>query len=597
MPAIESNDFTVGDVLKDFYSVPDYQREYVWGEDQVEQLLLDIRSEQADDPTAEYFVGSIVTCEGRRGRLDLIDGQQRMTTLFVILCAYRDRLRALGQPSSAAVDSLLATQKVDLKGEESFEVRLDLQYEDAGNLIGNLVEGRFPEPEKLTRSMTNIVSAYDTATDFYQREFAEDITAHRAFFGYLINRVKLIRVKTDSLARALKIFETINDRGVGLDAMDLLKNLLFMKAKAAEFEKLKLGWKSLVDALHAAGEKPLRFLRYVILSNYGEQKLREDELYGWLVKNELKVGYATRPLEFVSMLNDAVRAYINFMRGLDQHGRPHPDVEALQALTGKSTRQHLILLLAGRNLTADVFSALCRDAEQLLFVYLITRGNNREFETMFPAWAIQLPKIKTIDEYYAFATDTFEKRRKELAVRFLHEFPLLDMASLKKFQQRYIVAKLTQAVDIAAFGATSEGHRWLSRYCDSSASHIEHITPQTPDDDVRYEFGDGADDHEVIWSIGNLALAEAAINHSLGNKPYTGAEGAYAAKQPLKSDVYPHSQYLLTRSISKKISIGRNTAIDKAIAEFEQFTVWNRDAVSRRAELLTHLASRVWGLI
>ena len=271
MPAIESNDFTISDVLKDFYAVPDYQREYVWRKEEVEQLLSDIRDEQADDPNTEYFMGSIVICEGENGRFDLIDGQQRMTTLFVILCAYRDRLTALHQVSSAVVDSLLATQKADLKGHESFEVRLDLQYEDAGGLLAGLVAGKLPEGMNWTRSITNIMAAYESTMIFYKHEFDDNVDALRAFFGYLINRVKLIRVKTDSLARALKIFETINDRGISLDDTDLLKNLLFREAKELEFEKLKVGWKSLVDALHQAKEKPLRFLRYVILSNYGEQ--------------------------------------------------------------------------------------------------------------------------------------------------------------------------------------------------------------------------------------------------------------------------------------------------------------------------------------
>jgi Protein of unknown function (DUF1524) len=149
-------------------------------------------------------------------------------------------------------------------------------------------------------------------------------------------------------------------------------------------------------------------------------------------------------------------------------------------------------------------------------------------------------------------------------------------------------------VDLAAFGATSEGHRWLSGYCDGGAAHIEHITPQTPDDDVRTEFGEGADDHNLIWSIGNLALAEAPINHSLGNKPFAGAEGTYLKKRPLKSAVYPQSQHLLTRSISGKVEIGRNSAIDRAVAEFEPFAAWNREAVIRRAQLLTALASKVW---
>ena len=241
-----------------------------------------------------------------------------------------------------------------------------------------------------------------------------------------------------------------------------------------------------------------------------------------------------------------------------------------------------------------MFAALCRDTERLLFVYLITRQNNREFETMFPSWAIKLQDIRTIDAYNSFAAGTFEKRRSELAGRFMREFAALEVESLKKFHQRYIIAKLTQAVDLAGYGETSEGHIWLSRYCDTGAAHIEHITPQTPDEDVRKEFGEGSDDPRVVWSIGNLALAEGAINSSLGNKPYAAGEGLYASKRPLKSNVYPNSQYLLTRSISKKIEIGRDTAIDRAVAEFEPFASWNREGVMRRAQMLTALASKVW---
>lgn len=57
------------------------------------------------------------------------------------------------------------------------------------------------------------------------------------------------------------MFETINDRGVGLNAMDLLKNLLFMKTSSEDYPRLKDRWKKLIDVLDDCGEKPLRFLR------------------------------------------------------------------------------------------------------------------------------------------------------------------------------------------------------------------------------------------------------------------------------------------------------------------------------------------------
>lgn len=85
---IQSDDLSISSLFQSFYAVPDYQREYVWETEQVEQLLTDILSEMAGDTpenSPEYFIGSIVVCPGRDGVLDLIDGQQRMTTIYITL--------------------------------------------------------------------------------------------------------------------------------------------------------------------------------------------------------------------------------------------------------------------------------------------------------------------------------------------------------------------------------------------------------------------------------------------------------------------------------------------------------------------------------
>jgi hypothetical protein len=85
-----------------------------------------------------------------------------------------------------------------------------------------------------------------------------------------------------------------------------------------------------------------------------------------------------------------------------------------------------------------------------------------------------------------------------------------------------------------------------------------------------------------VWSIGNLALAEGAINQSLGNMPFL-----------YKRTVYPQSQLLLTRSISAQISIGK-TAIDRAVQNLTSFSSWNAEAVRKRAVMLGALAEEVW---
>ena len=74
-----------------FFVVPDYQREYVWkADDEVEQFLQDIDNEA--DSGQSYFIGSIIIVKNNKGKYDVIDGQQRLTTIILALCAIRDLL-------------------------------------------------------------------------------------------------------------------------------------------------------------------------------------------------------------------------------------------------------------------------------------------------------------------------------------------------------------------------------------------------------------------------------------------------------------------------------------------------------------------------
>lgn len=583
---IQSQDIKIADVFQAFYAVPDYQREYVWETEQVEQLLTDINAELAgNDPATspEYFIGSIVVCPGGDGVLELIDGQQRMTTLFLTLCAIRDRLKALGESPSDALGHQIAATSVDATGRDHFRYRLDLQYEDSGDILVRIAKGTLDGAGSAsTRSIANIRNAYTVALDFLKREFGDDAAALRAFYGYLINKVKLIRIQTKDVAKALKIFETINDRGVGLDSMDLLKNLLFMKASRDAFEKLKTHWKELQDIIFDMGEKPLRFLRYFIFSRYDVDVLREDEIYGWFAKNEKLCGYAADPLGFAKELLRAAEAYRNFLRGYDQAGDKNRHLENLQLLGGKAARQHLILLLAGRHLPPDLFDQLAREVENLFFVYVITREPTRDFERNFARWAVDLRRITNEAELEEFIARRFVPSRRELSVRFDDAFRRLYVGSVQQYRLRYILAKLTQHIDLRAYGET-EGTKWLSRYT-GGGFEIEHILPQQPSEAARAEFG-AFEDQSITDRLGNLVLIEKSINASVGNRPYS-----------QKRNIYRQSQLLLTKALVERPKVGTSTKIDLAVADLEPFTEWNEAAVIKRQDMLTALAKSVWAV-
>lgn len=582
---IQSQDIKVADVFQSFYVVPDYQREYVWETDEVEQLLTDIHNELAGaDPAKapEYFIGSIVVCPGSHGVLDLIDGQQRMTTLFLTLCAIRDRFKELSQTPPGALGPQIAATSTDAAGLDQFRYRLDLQYEDSGDVLERIAKDEADQAIGTTRSISNILNAYQVATSFLRREFADDHSKLRAFYGYLTNKVKLIRIQTEDVAKALKIFETINDRGVGLDAMDLLKNLLFMKADRDQFDKLKKIWKEMQDTIYGMGEKPLRFLRYFIFSRYDVELLREDQIYSWFAKNEKLCQYGSAPIVFAKELLSAAQAYQRFLDGSDHRGKKNRFLENLQLLGGKAARQHLILLLAGRHLSEPLFDRLAREVENLFFVYVITREATRDFERNFARWSADVRKVQTDHEFAAFIAKSFEPAKAELGERFDDAIRRLYVGSVQQYRLRYILAKLSQHVDFQAFGDT-EGTKWLSRYT-SNGFEIEHIYPQTPTDESKQEFG-ATSDPNIANRIGNLVLVEKSINASLGNR-------AFSKKRP----VYLQSQLLLTRAVAERPKVGANTKIDAAVANLEPFDTWNEGAVVKRQEIIRNLARTIWNV-
>jgi hypothetical protein len=417
-PKIESQDLSVSDLFKDFYSVPDFQREYVWQREQVERLLQDIYDEFYDEEGRllsgpEYFLGSIVTCKGQDGTFQLIDGQQRMTTLYLILCVIRDLLRTLNAPPSKVLESQIADAATDPRTYEEVErFRVTLQYEDSEGVLDKIASGGAllsAIPEK-TASVRNILSAYRDIGEFLTTNLDSNPQYLREFHGVLTTRVKLIRIVTPSIANALKVFETINDRGVGLTPMDLLKNLLFMRTSSKDYPRLKDRWKKLVDTLDKCGEKALRFLRYYIMAHFEidyRKGIREDEIYDWFVKHSAACGIDQAPLDFLEKLIDCAQTHANFLACKDAGGNHNRYLRNL-ALLGGALRQHHILLMAARKLSSDLFNQLCLAIENLIFCYIITREPTKTFERNFARWSSELRNVKDKENLEIFIEKYFE---------------------------------------------------------------------------------------------------------------------------------------------------------------------------------------------
>jgi len=534
---IESQDFNVSELFKDFYSVPDFQREYVWQREQVEKLLQDIYNEFYDgesrilqDP--EYFLGSIVACKGDDGTYQLIDGQQRMTTLYLLLCVLRDTFKEIGVERSKVLESQIADAATDPRTYIEVErYRVTLQYEDSAGVLEKVAGGdtKLADISETTVSVKNILAAYRNIREFLVTNLGVDLKRLREFHGVLTTPVKMIRIVTPTIANVLKVFETIDDRGVGLDAIDLLKNLLFIRIGSKGYGNLKKRWKTLVDTLHRCREKPLRFLRYYIMAHHEieyHRGIREDEIYAWFVDHAEECGINTDPMGFVDRL--------------------------------------------------------CQSIENLFFCYIITREPTKTFERNFARWSANLCNVKTAQDFRVVIARCFIPDMQNHSDRFDFAFRELTQDRIQQYRIRYILAKLTQYVEEQAWGNPAYGR--IDHYI-AEKVEIEHILPANPRPDVRDAFDKLQEYATHVGRLVNLTLLEKTINGSVRNGSFKD-----------KASGYKQSSFLLTKSLVEKPQVGVNTQLNRAVAELIQFGRWNSAAIQKRQEMLAKLARKVWAM-
>ena len=593
--------YTIEEAFKHcFYVVPDYQREYVWQEKQIHQLLGDI-DDQFDNGGSQYFIGTILVSKQKDdGKIfDIIDGQQRLTTIFLVLCALRVLLK--GTEHERIVDNLLADSRTLPDGRIEHRFKLSPRYENANEIMEKIVEindiPKYVRTEiessgiRIYGALKNILDAYDIIFKFLSDNYNSKNELIR-YWGYLSSRIIFIQISTD-ISSALKIFETINERGVGLNPMDLLKNLLFTQVKEEKFTLIKDEWKKITSPLEENKEKPLRFLRYFLMANYkiedgrnDDAVIRENEIYDWLLrKNNVQLTqYDKLPFDFIRKIIGDVKHYINFSNSCGNDGKLNMAMSSLKRLTGEGFSLHYVLLLAAANLPKPLFDHFVVQLESFLFFYIFTKTPSKYLERNFSIWADEIREIsQSNDEILQrqklndFVDKNFKGNMDKKAPELEDALNRMNFNSMQKYRIRYLLCRLTEHVEMAFQGQSNR-----TNFDNYFNLEIEHILPSTPEEELLTSWQNRHPDdvpyNEAKDRLGNLCLLEKPINIVASNDFYEKKLPEYA-----KSGNY------LTRSLSGLAPVGENTSISRINEKLSSFDKWDYDDIEKRQSILVKL--------
>ena len=244
------------------YQVPPFQRNYAWGNDEIEQMLDDFFPTEESPDDTPYFLGSIVLAFQESGEHLILDGQQRLITVSLILAGLQDLLGGIDNPEAGGLSQFLTSGRIS----ERKKPKIRLQQNDDGLFETILTDYK---AAKVTRGFdrTAIGRALRKIEERIRPQSSEDSTTDSSLTGHylamaekVLYHVELVRIEAPSEADAFRLFETLNDRGLDLNAADLVKNKLFAQCGSRHLQDIIEIWQEIVE-LVGQGEM-VNFLRH-----------------------------------------------------------------------------------------------------------------------------------------------------------------------------------------------------------------------------------------------------------------------------------------------------------------------------------------------
>lgn len=253
------------------FIIPDYQRPYSWTSDQINTLFKDIWeftcNEGGTDKEGTYFLGSIVFYENKNGEQEIIDGQQRITSIFLLLRAIYTKLSKPKEKTEEAknfinkIEPLIwKTNKLTGKVEySSILLNSKVISETENEVLKKILE----TGEVNEKSEDNYSKNYNQILELIEEKSVENALMIYQFIYALLNQVIILPITADSQETALTIFSTLNDRGLPLSDADIFKAKIYNHLQSKEEKKEFIEkWKELEENTQNISENIQKLFYY-----------------------------------------------------------------------------------------------------------------------------------------------------------------------------------------------------------------------------------------------------------------------------------------------------------------------------------------------
>ena len=253
------------------FIIPDYQRPYSWTSDQINTLFKDIWeftcNEGGTDKEGTYFLGSIVFYENKNGEQEIIDGQQRITSIFLLLRAIYTKLSKPKEKTEEAknfinkIEPLIwKTNKLTGRVEySSILLNSKVISETENEVLKKILE----TGEVNERLEDNYSKNYNQILELIEEKSVENALMIYQFIYALLNQVIILPITADSQETALTIFSTLNDRGLPLSDADIFKAKIYNHLQSKEEKKEFIEkWKELEENTQNISENIQKLFYY-----------------------------------------------------------------------------------------------------------------------------------------------------------------------------------------------------------------------------------------------------------------------------------------------------------------------------------------------